>query len=93
MSTRPVPPLPSKKPPVPLSFKLSQLFGGAEKDDTKMPLPPLSFTGGAAAPATSGGIGTQGNIGNTTITKTGGISVWKVGIFVLGYLAWKKWGK
>ena len=34
-----------------------------------VPLPPLSFTGGAAAPATSGGIGEQGNIGDVSIIK------------------------
>lgn len=60
MADRDLPPIPGKKPPVPLDFKLKQLFGGS---GMALPIPPLSFTGGAAGPATSGGIGEQGNIG------------------------------
>lgn len=89
MSERSVPPLPTKKPPVPLSFKLSQLFAG--KGGSM--IPSLTLQGGAAAPATSGGIGTQGNIGNTTITKKSGVPVWIMVVGVVGFLAWKKWGK
>ena len=55
-------------------------------------IPDLSFTGGAAAPATSGNVGTAGNIGNTVITKKGGVSIWVIAAGVAVFFLAKKFG-
>lgn len=92
MTERAVPPLPGKKPPVPLDFQLKNLFGGSSMFPTG--LPPI--TGGAAGPATSGGVGEQGNIGPLTFgTVNFKSSNWLTfavigGIVLLGIKLWRK---
>lgn len=54
-------PIPGRKPPLP------EIMGGGYD---MIPLP--SITGGAAGPATSGGIGTQGNIDGPSISTVFG---------------------
>ena len=66
MAQRAVPPLPSKKPPVPLSFKFKQLLNG----NSMLPIPPLSFSGGAA---TAAGGAARGDSGASNMGMTGNI--------------------
>ena len=78
------PPIPKRKPAPP------------SESDEKMKIPPISLTGGAAAPATSGITGTAGNIGDVFIKAGGkntGFSLWFIALGVAGYLAWRKWGR
>lgn len=89
---RKVPPLPGIKPPVPLDFKLRQLFSGAGSM-----IPSLTLQGGDAGPATSGGIGTQGNIGalnfGDAVFKSGPKITTLIFIGIAGFIAWRFLGK
>jgi hypothetical protein len=86
MSNVVTPPLPARKPPVPGAP--SKFMGGLSSMFPSLP----SFTGGSAGPATSGGIGEQGNIGNLNLSipyKTKSGSLWTtalIGALGLGAL-------
>jgi len=93
---RPVPPLPGKKPPVPLDFQITQFLKGFGSMGLPGGLPPLSLQGGDAGPATSGGIGEQGNIGPVNFgTNNFKSSSWLSylvigGVILAGLMIWKK---